>query len=66
MGVLAYNFLHLLRQFYSRGEAVKRSLEWLIKPLIKEGAKVSYHKWSWYVHVASMFPLARDYEAVFG
>jgi hypothetical protein len=32
------------------GEEVKRSMEWLIKRLIKVGAKVSYHGRRWYVH----------------
>jgi hypothetical protein len=31
MGVLAYNLLHMIRQFYVWGEEVKRSMEWLIK-----------------------------------
>ncbi len=53
MGVLAYNLLHMLRQFCLMGEEVKRSMEWLIKRLIKVGAKVSYHGRRWYVHVAS-------------
>jgi len=66
MGVLAYNLLHMLRQFYLSGEEVKRSMEWLIKRLIKVGAKVAYHARRWYVHVASAFPLARHYRAVFG
>jgi len=66
MGVLAYNLLHMLRQFYLLGEKVKRSMEWLIKRLIKVGAKVAYHGRRWYVHVASAFPLARYYRAVFG
>ena len=61
MGVLAYNLLHMLRQFYLVGEEVKRSMEWLIKRLIKVGAKVAYHGRRWYVHVASAFPLARYY-----
>jgi hypothetical protein len=43
MRVLAYNLLHMLRQFYLMGEEVKRSMEWLIKRLIKVGAKVAYH-----------------------
>jgi len=42
-GVLAYNLLHMLRQFYLVGEEVKRSMEWLIKRLIKVGTKVAYH-----------------------
>ncbi|MGA7578410.1 MAG: hypothetical protein ACLQUW_01300 [Desulfobaccales bacterium] len=29
MGVLAYNLLHMIRQFYFWGEEVKRSMEWL-------------------------------------
>jgi hypothetical protein len=66
MGVLAYNLLHMLRQFYLVGEEVKRSMEWLIKRLIKVGAKVSYHGRRWYVHVAAAFPLAHYYRAVFG
>jgi len=66
MGVLAYNLLHMLRQFYLMGEEVKRSMEWLIKRLIKVGAKVAYHGRTWKVHVASAFPLARYCRAVFG
>jgi hypothetical protein len=66
MGVLAYNLLHMLRQFYLMGEEVKRSMEWLIKGLIKVGAKVAYHGRMWQVHVASAFPLTRYYRAVFG
>jgi hypothetical protein len=66
MGVLSYNLLHMLRQFYLMGEEVKRSMERLIKRLIKVGAKVAYHGRRWQVHVASAFPLARHYRAVFG
>jgi hypothetical protein len=66
MGALAYNLLHMLRQFYLIGEEVKRSMEWLIKRLIKVGAKVAYHGRRWQVHVASAFPLARYYQAVLG
>jgi Transposase DDE domain group 1 len=64
MGVLAYNLLHMIRQFYVWGEAVKRSMDWLMKRLIKVGARVSYHARRWYVHVASAFPLAHHYRAV--
>jgi len=56
-GVLAYNLLHMIRQFYG-GEGVKRSMDWLIKRLIKVGARVSYHARRW-----SAFPLARHYLA---
>ena len=43
MGVLAYNLLHMIRQFYVWGEDLKRSIDWLINRLIKVGARVSYH-----------------------
>ena len=66
MGVIAYNLLHVLRSFYVIGEGVKRSIEWLIKRLIKVGAKVIYHGRRWHVHVASAFPLVRHYQTVFG
>jgi len=64
MGVLAYNLLHMIRQFYVCGEEVKRSIDWLIKRPIKVGARVSYHARRWYVHVASAFPLTYHYRAV--
>jgi hypothetical protein len=64
MGVLAYNLLHMIRQFYVWGEELKRSIDWLIKRHIKVGARVSYHARRWYVHVASAFPLAHHYGAV--
>jgi hypothetical protein len=64
MGVLAYNLLHMIRQFYVWGEEVRRSMDWLIKRVIKVGARVSYHARRWYVHVASAFPLAHHYRAV--
>ena len=66
MGVIAYNLLHMFRSFYLTGEEVRRSMEWIIKRLIKVGAKVAYHGRRWQVHVASAFPLVRHYEAVFG
>jgi len=41
------------------GESQKGvSIDWLIKRLVKVGAKVSYHARRWYVHVASAVPLA--------
>jgi hypothetical protein len=58
MGVLAYNLLHMIRQFYVWGEEVKRSMDWLIKRLIKVGGRISYPSRRWYVHVISAFPLA--------
>ncbi len=41
MGDLACNPLLMLREFYLRGEEVKLSIQWLIKRLIKVGAKVA-------------------------
>jgi hypothetical protein len=41
-------------------------MEWLIKRLIMVGGKVAHHGRRWYVHVASAFPLAEYYGAVFG
>ncbi len=64
MGVLAYKLLHMIRQFYVWGEELKRSMECLIKRLIKVGARVSYLARRWYVHIASAFPLAFDYRSV--
>ena len=66
MGVIAYNLLHMFRSFYLQGEEVRRSMEWIIKRLIKVGAKVAYHGRRWQVHIASAFPLSQHYEAVFG
>ena len=42
------------------------TIEWLIKRLIKVGAKVAYHGRKWQVHLASAFPLARHHRAVLG
>ena len=56
MGLLAYNLLHLLRKFYIRGEGVRRCVEWLIRRLIKVGAKFSYHARRWQVQVSPAFP----------
>ena len=64
MGLLAYNLLHLLRKFYIRGEGVRRSVEWMIRRMIKVGAKFSYHSRRWQVQVSSAFPLRHHYLAV--
>jgi hypothetical protein len=66
MGVLAYNLLHMIRIFYLHGEEVRRSIEWLIRRLIKVGAKIAYHGRRWHIHVTSAFPLAHHYRAVLG
>ena len=55
-----------MREFYLKGEEAKRSMEWLIKRLIKVGARISYHGRRWLVHVASAFPLGHHYREVFG
>ena len=65
MGVLAYNLLQMLRQFCLHGEAVKRPREWLIKRLIKVGAKVAYHARRWHVRVASGVPQSRGHGKLF-
>jgi hypothetical protein len=64
MGVWAYNLLHMIRQFYLWREEVRRSIDWLIKGLIRVGARVSYHARRWYVYVASAFPLSHHYRAM--
>jgi len=66
MGLLANNLLHLLREFYIEGEEVKRSVECLIRRIVKVASRVSYHSRYWWVHVASAFPLRHHYQAVFG
>jgi len=66
MGLLAYNLLHLLREFYMKDEQVKRSVEWLIRRIVKVASRISYHGRYWWVHVASAFPLGHHYQAVFG
>ena len=62
---LAYKLLHIIRQFYIWGEEDKRPVDWLIKSLIKVGAKVSYHARTWCIHIApGLFPLAHHYRAL--
>jgi hypothetical protein len=39
-------------------------MDWLLKPLIKVGAKVAYHARRRYEHVASAFTRAHHYRAV--
>ena len=48
--------IYMIRQFYVWGEEVRRSIDRLIKRLIKVGARVTYHARRWYVHVALAFP----------
>lgn len=65
LGVIAYNLLHILRKFYIRGEGVRRSMEWIIRRLIKVASTVAYHARYWHVHMSSAFPLKKHYGAVF-
>jgi hypothetical protein len=64
MGIPAYNLLRMIQHCYIWAKAVKRSMDWLIKRLIKVGARVAYHARRWYVHVAPAFPLPHHYRAV--
>lgn len=42
MGALAYNLLQMIREFHLQGEDVKRSMEWLIRRIIKAVSRISY------------------------
>ena len=64
MGLLTYNLLHLLREFYLEGEEVKRSVEWLIRRIVKVASRISSHSRYWWVHVAFVSPLRHHYQAV--
>ena len=66
MGALAYNLLHMVREFHLQGEEVKRSMKWLIRRIIKAAYRISSHGHRWWVHMASSFPLAHHYRAVLG
>jgi hypothetical protein len=66
MGAVAYNLLHMVREFHLKSEEVKRSIEWIIRRIIKAASRISYHGRRWWVHVASAFPLAHHYRAVLG
>lgn len=61
MGAMAYNLLHMIRELHLKGEDVKRSIEWIIRRIIKAARGRR-----WWVHVASSFPLARPYQEVLG
>ena len=55
-----------LDELFDNGEEVRRSIEWLIRRMIKVAAKVAYHSKRWHIHVASAFPLAHYYRPVLG
>ncbi|WP_197281932.1 transposase [Dethiosulfatarculus sandiegensis] len=63
---MAYNLLHIIREFHLKGEEVKRSMEWLIRRIVKAALRISYHGRRWWVHVASSFPLAYQFRAALG
>ena len=62
----------VVKTYNGRGEVenrvkeVKRSIECLIRRIIKVAARVSYHGRRWWVHVASAFSLAHHFRAVLG
>jgi hypothetical protein len=60
------NLLHMQCEFYMEEEEGKRSIEWIIRRMVKVASRVSYHSRYWWVHVASAFPLRHHYQAVFG
>jgi len=64
MGAVAYNLLHMIREFHLLGEDVKRSMEWLIRRIIKAASRISYSGRRWWVHVAPSFPLAHHFREV--
>ena len=57
---------HTLREFYLEGEEVKRSIEWLIRRIVKVASRVSHHGRYWWVYVASAFPFRHHFQAVLG
>ena len=61
MGLLACNLLHLLREFCMEGEEGKKSLNWLIRRVLKIASRVSYHSRYCWERVASAFPLRHYY-----
>ena len=61
LAALTYNLVHLLREVAFYGEKVRPSVEWIIRRLVKVGARVVYHARRWHVHVASAFALHRHY-----
>ncbi len=61
LGAITYNLIQLLRETAFFGERVRPSVDWIIRRLVKVGARVVYHARRWHVHVASAFPLQRYY-----
>jgi hypothetical protein len=65
IGCHAHNLLHLIRDAGFWGEKVRPSIDWVIRRLVKVGARVVYHAGRWYVHAVSAFSLARYYRIIF-
>jgi len=65
VGSLAFNLLHMIRDAAFWGASVKPSIDSIIRPLTKVGAKAAYHARTWHVHVATAFPLTRYYHILF-
>ena len=63
MGALAYNLVHMVRGFHLKGEDLKRSIEWIVRRIIKAASRIFCHGRRWWVHVVSSFPLALHYRA---
>jgi hypothetical protein len=59
MGALAYNLMHMIRESHLKGEDVKRSIEWIIRRIIKAASRIAYHGRCWWAHVVLSFPLAQ-------
>ena len=41
-GAVAYNLLHMINEFHLQGEDIKRSMEWLIRRIIKAASRIAY------------------------
>ena len=48
-------------KIHLESEGVKRSVEWLIRMIVKVASRVPYHSRYWWVHGDSAFPLCRHY-----
>jgi hypothetical protein len=64
MGLLAYKLLQLQRQFYVKGEEVQRSVDLMVRRLIKVASRITYHGRYWRAYVASAFSLRYHFKEV--
>ncbi|MGA3113100.1 MAG: transposase [Syntrophobacteraceae bacterium] len=58
---LACNILHIIRDAAFRGKKLRPSVDWIIRRFVNIGVRVVYHAGKWCIHIASAFPLARNY-----